>query len=115
MQNNILNPSQFLVDNIALLPHGRVLDIAMGRGRNAVFLATMGYSVDGIDISNEAIKGSLELAAKHGVEINANIADLEEGYQIPKDSYDIVICFNYLQRSLLPAIKNGIRPGGVII
>lgn len=38
-----LRPAQFLVENIDLLPRGRALDIAMGNGRNAIYLAKMGF------------------------------------------------------------------------
>ena len=37
-----LEPARFLVDNIELLPKGRVLDVAMGAGQNAIYLAKMG-------------------------------------------------------------------------
>jgi tellurite methyltransferase len=40
-------PAQFLVDNTDLLARGRALDIAMGSGRNAVYLAKMGFEVEG--------------------------------------------------------------------
>ena len=42
---NDLEPAQFLVENIELLPKGRVLDVAMGGGRNAIYLAKMGFVV----------------------------------------------------------------------
>jgi 2-polyprenyl-3-methyl-5-hydroxy-6-metoxy-1,4-benzoquinol methylase len=115
MQNKFSDPSEFLTSNISLLPHGRVLDIAMGYGRNAIYLAKMGYSVDGLDISGGAIKESFRLAEKQGVKINAQIVDLENKYKIPENYYDVIICFNYLQRSLIPSIKNGIRVGGIIV
>ena len=40
-------PSPFLVENIDLLPKGRALDVAMGGGRNAVYLAKTGYETEG--------------------------------------------------------------------
>ncbi len=57
-------PSTFLVENIDLLPKGRALDLAMGGGRNAVYLSKIGYEAEGIDISREAVDAALELAAK---------------------------------------------------
>ena len=52
-------PSQFLVENAALLPQGRALDVAMGSGRNAIYLAGMGFDVEGVDISPEAVNEAL--------------------------------------------------------
>jgi 2-polyprenyl-3-methyl-5-hydroxy-6-metoxy-1,4-benzoquinol methylase len=108
-------PSQFLRDNIDLLPVGRALDIAMGRGRNAIYLASRGFDVEGIDISPEAIRTALGLAQKADVTIKAEVADLQGSYSIKKEYYDVIICFNYLQRQLIPSIKDGVRTGGVVV
>jgi len=94
---------------------GRVLDVAMGNGENAVYLAGMGFEVKGVDISTEAVKNALVLAHVAQVSITASVADLEKNYHIDKDSYDVIICFNYLQRSLIQQIKDGIRPGGIVV
>lgn len=108
-------PAQFLIDNIELLPKGRVLDVAMGTGRNAIYLAGLGFEVEGVDISSDAVNSALESARKAGVTIRARVADLEAGYNIEKSAYDVVICFNYLQRSLIPQIKGGLRKGGMVV
>ncbi len=110
-----VEPSQFLVENIGLLPIGRALDIAMGSGRNAVYLARMGFNVEGVDISAEAVNNALSLARESGTTIKAEAVDLETGFEILKGYYDVIICFNYLQRSLIPQIKGGLRPGGIIV
>lgn len=110
------HPAQFLVENAGLLPEkGRVLDIAMGNGRNAVYLAGMGFEVHGVDISADAVNNALELAKEHGVTIKAEAVDLESGYHIEKGNYDVIICFNYLQRSLIPQIKEGLRKDGMVV
>ena len=106
-------PAPFLVANIELLPKGRAFDVAMGMGRNAIYLAKMGFAVEGVDISAEAINNALESARKAGVTISTQIADLEDNYYIEKGAYDVIICFNYLQRSLIPQIKDGLRKGGM--
>ena len=41
-EDTLYQPAQFLVDNTDLLPRGRALDVAMGNGRNAIYLAKMG-------------------------------------------------------------------------
>lgn len=108
-------PAQFLADNIELLPRGRALDMAMGSGQNAVYLAKMGFEVEGVDISAEAVNNALELARKTGVTIKAEVVDLESSYHIKKAAYDVIICFHYLQRSLIPRIKDGLRRGGMVV
>lgn len=108
-------PSGFLVDNMDLLPVGRALDIAMGGGRNAVYLAGLGFTVEGVDISHQAVVAAMKLAGERGVTITAVQGDLEKGYKFSPGAYDVIICFNYLQRNLIPSIKDGIRTGGVVV
>ena len=59
-------PAKWLVDNLPILPRGgRVLDVAMGTGRNAIYLAKMGFEVDGVD--RDAERTAEALAAAHSV------------------------------------------------
>lgn len=108
-------PAEFLVENAGLLPRGRVLDVAAGNGRNAVYLAGLGFNVTGIDRSEEAVTAALEAARQAGVSVDMRVADLEVGQPIQADAYDVIICFNYLQRSLFPQIKAGVRRGGLVV
>lgn len=108
-------PARFLIENVGLLPKGRVLDIAMGNGRNAIYLAKAGFEVEGIDMSPEAVNTALESSREAGVSIKAQIVDLESHYQIEKNAYDVIICFNYLQRSLIPQIREGLRLRGIVV
>ncbi|MEP9410517.1 MAG: class I SAM-dependent methyltransferase [Candidatus Brocadia sp.] len=107
-------PVEFLKEHIDILPRGRALDIAMGEGRNAVFLAKNGFDVDGCDISEIAVRKAEALAKEHNVTIHAFVADLET-YQLPKDTYDVIACFYYLQRNLIPQMKEALKQGGMII
>src|SRR3989338_9479209 len=90
------------------------LDIACGEGRNAIFLAKNGYNVDAIDISDIAIERGKKTAEKDGIKTNFIQADIEN-YQIPAETYDLIVNFNYLQRTLIPAIKNGLKKNGVVL
>ena len=110
-----LEPARFLADNLEILPRGRALDVAMGSGRNAIYLARMGFEVEGIDISSEAVNAAIERARSVGVSMKARVADLEVDYRIEKGAYHIILCFNYLQRSLIPQIKEGLRVGGMVV
>jgi 2-polyprenyl-3-methyl-5-hydroxy-6-metoxy-1,4-benzoquinol methylase len=112
---NGFEPARFLVENVELLPKGRALDLAMGNGRNAIYLAKMGFEVEGVDISPEAVNSALQSAEKAGVIIEVQVADLEKGFHIKGEAYDVIICFNYLQRSLIPEIKRGLRRGGMVV
>ncbi|MCJ7682934.1 MAG: class I SAM-dependent methyltransferase [Desulfobacteraceae bacterium] len=108
-------PSPFLVENIDLLPKGRALDLAMGGGRNAVYLAKIGYETEGIDISRKEVGAALELARKSGVGLKTHIQDLEGNVHFDEASYDVIICFNYLHRPLIPKMKDALRTEGMIV
>jgi 2-polyprenyl-3-methyl-5-hydroxy-6-metoxy-1,4-benzoquinol methylase len=107
-------PHAFLRQHLALLPRGRALELAMGEGDTALFLAQQGFSVTGIDISAVAVERSLQLCQQAGVAIDAHCMDLRT-ITLPKDTYDVVACFYYLQRSLFPQIINTLKPGGMVI
>lgn len=108
------DPAAFLVRQVEKLPKGKVLDIAVGEGRNAVYLAKRGYQVEGVDISQVGLKKAKKLAAENGVRISTTNADLNK-YKIKASSYDVILNFYYLQRNLFPQIKAGLKKGGVVV
>lgn len=107
-------PASFLRRNIQLLPPGRVLDIAMGEGRNSVFLAKNGFIVDGIDISEVALRKAKRLALENHVSFTTILADLNN-YSIKPETYQVILNFDYLQKSLIPQIKRGLKKKGVVL
>lgn len=110
-------PAQLLVEYLVLLPKGKVLDVAMGKGRNSLYLASKGFEVVGLEKDKEAIDVCLTEAKRLALIVDARCVDLEnlEPYQIEKSAYDIVICFYYLQRNLIPSMKDALKPGGIIL
>lgn len=107
-------PAAFLVDVVEQLPLGPALDIATGEGRNAVFLAKKGFLVEGIDISVVGLRKAKRLAAENGVKIQTMNADLNK-YKIRPEYYSVILNFFYLQRSLFPQMKAGLKKGGVLV
>ena len=104
----------FLQNHVDLLPKGQALDVAMGEGRNGVFLATKGFQVTGVDISSNGLKKAETLAAEYGATITTMVVDLET-YDIPTNTYDVIICTYYLQRNLFPKIAAALKPGGMAL
>ncbi|SNZ06498.1 Tellurite resistance protein TehB [Persephonella hydrogeniphila] len=103
-------PSKIVREFYNLSRKGKALDIASGLGRNAIFLYDKGFDVDAVDISDVAL-GRIK---KERPEINTIQADLDI-YNIPENSYDLIININYLNRRLIPQIKEGLKKGGVVI
>lgn len=109
-------PSSFLVDNFDLLPKGLALDLCMGSGRNAIYLSTRGFDVDGVDADPQCVAQARCAARKLGAPIRAILGNVEDGtYIIPIDTYNLITVFNYLHRPLYKDIKDGLLPGGVVV
>jgi SAM-dependent methyltransferase len=108
-------PAALLVEYLPLLPKaGKALDIAMGAGRNALYLACLGFWVTAIDLSAVAVERCRQKAERLRLPIEALVADLEH-YPLPIEEYDLIINFYYLQRSLAPQIVAALKPGGMLV
>ncbi len=100
-----------IVKEYAKLASGKnALDIAAGNGRNSLFLAHQGFSVDAVDISDTG----LNLFASEHANIHPICADLDD-FDIPSKRYDLIINIKFLNRRLFPYIRDGLAPGGVLI
>ena len=109
-------PSPLLEEFVASLPNGRALDVATGTGRNALFLAEHGYRVDAVDISDEALAIARDRAAERSRsgDVDWIQADLDE-YPLPEGTYDVVVVNFYHTLDRLPAIKEALALGGVLL
>ena len=107
-------PSLFLSQQIGSLSRGKALDLAMGSGRNSIFLAMNGYEVDAIDYSSVAVNKLQSFVKEQSLTISVKQGDLTS-FQIPDNTYDLIINFNYLERSLIPQIKKGLNQGGMLL
>jgi tellurite methyltransferase len=107
-------PIPFLTDNIHILPKGKALDVAMGEGRNGVYLATQGFDVTGLDISEKGLEKAHALAAKNNVTIQTKVVDLES-IQFEPNSYDLIICTYYMDRGLYKKFRDALKPGGMLL
>ncbi len=95
------------------LPTGQALDLACGRGRNALYLARRGFSVTAVDFSEEALSQLMSVAATEKLSLETLCCDLENQPLVLQQKYDLVICFFYLHRPFLPQIRKLVKPGGV--
>jgi tellurite methyltransferase len=110
-----LTPDSWLIKVLPLLPPGRVLDVACGRGRNALLMAEKGYAVTAVDGSEEGLSRLKNEARQRGLTIDLRRQDLEARAELPEEGFDVVLQFFYLQRSLFPTLMRSVRPGGVAV
>ncbi len=108
------DPVILLTDYAHLLPwQGNALDLACGRGRNSLFLAQHGLSVDAWDISDVAIEQLSRRAEQAALPINAQVRDVL-AQPIPIARYDVIVVSYFLERSLVQPIMSALKPGGLL-
>jgi len=107
-----MNPSAWVARWSRLIEsRGRVLDLACGTGRHAVYLAGLGFTVDAWDIDL-----SLSTPAHATQNVNWRAIDLEDGgHPLDAGHYQGIVVCNYLHRPLFPDILDALAPGGVLI
>jgi SAM-dependent methyltransferase len=111
-----VNPSALVLETTANLKPGLALDVGMGNGRNAVYLARKGWKVTGIDISAAALKQAQAEAAKLKVDLDARVGDIEK-IDLGHRKYDLILCM-YVQGVAIRNAKRlmeALKPGGLLI
>lgn len=112
-------PNEFLASVAGRIPSGRVLSLAEGEGRNAVFLAGLGYDVTAVDASAVGLAKAEGLAAERGVAITTVNADLTEFEIEPGRWQGIVSIFCHLtpvdRAALHERCLRGLAPGGTFV
>lgn len=111
-------PNSFLAEHCSLL-NGPVLSLSEGEGRNAVFLASRGLDVLGVDISMVALEKAKKLAKSRSVEIKTMVIDLAT-FEPEENHYGSVVSISAhlpstVRKKLYPLVDRSIKPGGIII
>jgi len=106
-------PEEFLVQHAGLLTGGRGLDLACGRGGNALFLAERGFRVDAVDVSFAAVALLMAEAARRELAVRGIVSDLDD-YPLPVGQYDAVMVFYFFDPRLMSSIKASLRAGGLL-
>ena len=112
-------PASFLAQSTKLLHKGKILDIAAGRGRNALYLGGLGFAVDAVDRNEQSLEELAAVARQRNLtHVTTRAVDLETDsnpLSWANESYDAVIVFYYLHRPLFPHLLHAVRPGGMLI
>jgi SAM-dependent methyltransferase len=99
---------------------GSAVDLGMGEGRNAVFLATKGWQVTGVDFSMEAVKQAKANAAAARVPLDPILEDLD-AYQVGRAKWDLIALFymhawfHESKRNVPQLLIEGLKPGGLLV
>ena len=111
-------PNSFLAEHAGKLA-GPVLSLAEGEGRNAVFLASRGLDVLGVDSSSTGLAKAQALARSRNVTIRTELGDLAE-FEPEANHYGAVVSISAhlpssLRRRLYPLLERCLKPGGILL
>jgi SAM-dependent methyltransferase len=110
-----MEPRHLLVSFIDLVPRkGLALDAACGVGVNAAYLAKHGLEVIGIDISEYALHLAKSKIRHLDYPVEFAVVDLSLPW-LPKDFFDVITNFHFLERAAIPVYRQALKPGGLIL
>ena len=113
-------PEHLLIEYINLIDKGKVLELGVGTGRNSLFLSSVGYDVEGVDISDKNIQNYLKKAKELQLNVKGSIADIRN-IELKEGEYSLIIVswvLNFFKKSeidsIIEKIKKGLKPNGVV-
>ena len=111
--------NDFLGENVNHIPKGKVLSLAEGEGRNAVFLAKQGYDVTAVDGSVVGLNKARKLAEENNVEVEFIHADLAD-YDLGENKWDGIVSIfcpvpSALRKELYKKVIAGLKQNGVFL
>ena len=112
-----LEPNDFIKFNSPhIKPNSKILCLAEGEGRNAVYLSTLGHDVTAIDYSINGLQKTKQLANTLGVHVNTICVDLS-GYVFEQNKWDVIICVfghfpSQIRQSIHAQIYSSLKKGG---
>lgn len=112
--DSLPKPAAVLAEHVHLLPgHGTALDMACGRGGNALYLAAHGLETSAWDYADAAIDRLRHTAADCHLPIECAVRDVCQ--QPPEaDTFDVIVISHFLDRNLTPQIMRALKPGGLL-
>jgi SAM-dependent methyltransferase len=111
-----VNPNAFLVEMAKGRKPGAALDVGMGQGRNAIWLAQQGWNVTGFDPADKAVALANENAKKLGVRLTTEIKGMED-FDFGENRWDLIV-MSYVgvgDREVQKAIQRALKPQGIVV
>jgi SAM-dependent methyltransferase len=124
-------PASIVRELLPLLPRGPALDVACGSGRHSLLLGARGQHVTAVDWSGAGlevlearahaegtpirlISSAEQIVKRHHGGIDLVQANLEQ-FRLPENTFELILCVQYLQRSLFSELEQALRPGGFLL
>jgi SAM-dependent methyltransferase len=107
-------PNAFLVEMVKGRKPGRALDVGMGQGRNALWLAQQGWDTTGYDPAEKAVAQARETAAKAGIKMNTVIAK-DKDFEMGSAKWDLILLSYVEIRDNAEKVIRALAPGGIVV
>ena len=109
-----VKPNAFLVEMVRGVTPGQALDVGMGQGRNAIYLAQQGWTVTGFDPADKAVAAAEQAAKNTGVTLTTHVLRDDE-FDFGRDKWDLIVLSYVGARSLIPKLYASLKPGGRVV
>jgi 2-polyprenyl-3-methyl-5-hydroxy-6-metoxy-1,4-benzoquinol methylase len=107
-------PNAFLVEMVKGRNPGSALDVGMGQGRNAIYLAQQGWAVTGFDPAEKAVAQANATAAKLGVKLTTVIQGSED-FDFGENRWDLIVLSYVTVRDIADRVVRALKPGGIVV
>jgi SAM-dependent methyltransferase len=107
-------PNQFLMRMTQGRKPGRALDVGMGQGRNAIYLAQQGWAVTGFDPADKAVAAAREEAKRLGVSLTTFTVG-DEQFEFGLEQWDLIVLSYVSLRHLADRLYESLKPGGLVV
>jgi SAM-dependent methyltransferase len=108
------NPNDFLVRMTKGRTAGTALDVGMGQGRNALYLAQQGWKVTGFDPAEKAVAAAQAQAKALGVTLDTRVEG-DETFDFGQNRWDLIVLSYVSLRDLVPKVVASLTPGGIVV
>ncbi|MBF9219619.1 class I SAM-dependent methyltransferase [Hymenobacter ruricola] len=108
------NPNTLLVETVKGRRPGTALDVGMGEGRNAIYLAQQGWQVTGVDIADQALAYAQARAKEQKVKITTVEQDAER-FDWGTNKWDLILMCYAGGREFPARVFEALKPGGLVV
>ena len=108
------DPNAFLVEMVKGRTPGTALDVGMGQGRNAIYLAQQGWDVTGFDPAEKAVAQAQATASRLGLKLHTVVQGSED-FAFGENQWDLIVLSYVSFRDDVGRIVRALKPGGIVV
>jgi SAM-dependent methyltransferase len=118
LDDNPSEPLALVRNAVSGIRPGKALDVAMGNGRHAIYLASLGWDATGYDFSPESIQRALAQADKASVTITA-VRATHDTFDFGESRWDLIVTaypyYETMDPIWPPRLWKATKPGGLVV